>query len=102
MALYGNLSEMEFEWDVSKELTNFKKHRVAFLEAVETFLDPKAIQLVDESHSACESRYYWVGKTKGGRILTTWFTHRSDKIRIIGSAEWRKFRRVYEQAAQTE
>lgn len=29
--------DLEFEWDTSKAESNFKKHRVSFLEAMETF-----------------------------------------------------------------
>lgn len=89
---------MEFEWDVVKEADNLTKHGVEFVEAVETFLDPLGIQLTDEKHSRAETRYYWVGKTHKGRILTTRFVRRGGKIRIIGSAEWRKFKKVYETA----
>ncbi len=92
---------MEFEWDLRKERENKKKHKVSFSEAVETFADPNGIQLEDEAHSTEEERSYWVGKSDTGRVLTTRFTKRSSKIRIIGSAEWRKFRRFYE-AAQNE
>lgn len=91
---------IEFEWDISKELVNIKKHSVTFLEAIDTFLDPNGIQLVDTTHSQQEPRYYWVGKSKADRVLTTWFTYRKHKVRIIGSAEWRKFRRLYEQATK--
>jgi uncharacterized DUF497 family protein len=93
---------MEFEWDFGKERENQKKHKVSFSEAVETFSDPDGIQLVDTSHSNTEDRFYWVGKSGSGRILTTRFTKRGSKIRIIGSAEWRKFRRFYEAAQNDE
>lgn len=93
---------MEFEWDSSKELANVRKHGIAFGDAVETFFDPKGIQLRDRIHSWSEERYYWVGKTQAGRVLTTWFTRRGRLIRIIGSAEWRKFRRIYYETAQNE
>ena len=89
---------MEFEWDFRKERENQKKHKVSFSEAVEAFSDPNGIQLVDTSHSNSEERFYWVGKSDSGRVLTTRFTRRGPKIRIIGSAEWRKFRRLYETA----
>jgi uncharacterized DUF497 family protein len=92
---------VEFEWDLSKELANVKKHKVSFPESVETFFDPRGIQMVDKKHSADEPRFYWVGKSKQGRVLTTWFTRRGDKIRIIGCAEWRHLRRIYE-TTQTE
>ena len=90
---------MEFEWDLEKELENIKKHQVSFLEAQETFLDPFGIAMKDIIHS-CESeeRFYWIGQNSDGRILTTRFTYRKTKIRIFGSAEWRKFRRIYEAA----
>ena len=86
---------MQFEWDLPKELINLAKHGVTFAEAVESFSDPKGFALANEAHSSKEKRFYWVGKSKNGRILTTRFTRRGDKIRIIGSAEWRKFRRMY-------
>ncbi len=93
---------MDFEWDASKELLNIRKHRVTFVEAVETFLDPSGFQLVDRKHSRMEARFYWVGKSKSGRVLTIWFTRRPDRIRIIGCAEWRAFRRLYHEETQAE
>lgn len=91
---------MDFEWDLSKEQENIRKHRVTFAEAVESFRDPQGIKLVDAGHSSDEERNYWVGKSATGRILTSWFTLRGHRIRIIGCAEWRKFRRYYYEAAK--
>ncbi len=48
---YGKTMTVGFEWDLSKDLANLRKHKVSFLESVETFLDPKGIQLVDQKHS---------------------------------------------------
>jgi uncharacterized DUF497 family protein len=48
---------VEFEWDASKELTNIKKHDIPITDAVETFFDPKGIQLIDSKHSGSESRF---------------------------------------------
>jgi uncharacterized protein len=89
---------MNFEWDKNKEIENLRKHKVAFTEAVESFYDPMGIVLRDNKHSAQEKRWYWVGESKANRVLTTWYTQRGARIRIIGSAEWRKFRRLYETA----
>lgn len=86
---------MEFEWDAKKEKENLRKHKVSFLEAVESFSDPNGFALIDERHSSTEKRFYWVGKISSGKVLTTRFTRRVGKIRIIGSAEWREFRRMY-------
>lgn len=93
---------MNFEWDYLKEFENIKKHSVSFAEAVETFSDPDGITLEDEKHSSDEDRFYWVGKSSSGRILTTRYTRRGDRIRIIGSAQWRKFRKLYNETTKTE
>jgi uncharacterized protein len=92
---------MEFEWDASKDADNLRKHRVSFAEAVESFFDPHGLLLVDEKHSGAEDRFYWVGKSSSGRVLTTRFTRRGTRIRIIGSAEWREFRRLYSEKTET-
>jgi uncharacterized DUF497 family protein len=95
-------SLMEFEWDYSKEAENLRKHRVSFAEAVETFSDPRGLVLEDENHSSSEDRFYWVGKSGSARILTTRFTRRGNKIRIIGCAEWRRFKVIYYEAAKVK
>ncbi|MEP6890882.1 MAG: BrnT family toxin [Nitrospirota bacterium] len=92
---------MEFEWALSKELENLRKHGVTFSGAVESFLDPQGFQLVDEKHSVREKRFFWVGRLSTGRVLTTRFTKRGDKIRIFGSADWGKFRRLYDARTKT-
>lgn len=91
---------VEFDWDISKEEANIEKHGISFTEAVECFRDPKGVQVVDVKHSVGEKRYYWVGKSESGRVLTTWFTKRGTTIRIIGCAEWRKFRRFYDETTK--
>ena len=93
---------MQFEWDLGKETENLRKHRVSFAEAVESFYDPEGFLLVDEKHSTTEERFYWVGKTLSDRVLTTRFTRRGARIRIIRSAEWRAFRRLYDEKAKNE
>jgi uncharacterized DUF497 family protein len=96
------LRPVEFEWDLQKEIQNICKHSVSFTEAVESFLDPAGFQLVDVKHSVQEKRLYWVGRISTGRVLTTRFTRRRNKIRIIGSAEWRQFRRLYHETTQSQ
>ncbi len=94
---------MEFEWDKDKEVENIRKHKITFIEAVDSFFDFNGIQLIDEAHSTeLEKRYYWIGLAKSGRVLTTYFTKRRGVIRIIGSAEWRKFRRLYYETTKNE
>src|SRR4051812_23685240 len=93
---------VEFEWDLSKERANIKKHGHSFSEAVEAFQDPKGVQLIDRKHSDLEHRFYWVGKASSGKILTVRFTRRGNKVRIFGCADWRKFRSFYYEAAKTK
>lgn len=94
------LCVVEFEWDLAKEQSNIKKHGHTFSEGVEAFQDPMGVQLIDPEHSTQEDRFYWIGKTSSGKILTVWFTRRAKKIRIIGCAEWRKMRSLYYEAAK--
>lgn len=93
---------MEFEWDALKEIVNIRKHGIPFAVAVETYFDPNGFQMVDRKHSDQERRFYWVGKTNTGRVLTTWFTRRGKIIRIIGCAERRKFRRLYYETTEAK
>lgn len=93
---------MEFEWDATKEVSNISKHGVSFANSIETFFDPNGFKLVDHNHSDKEPRFYWVGQTKKNRVLTTWFSERDSIIRIIGCAEWRKFRRLYYETTKSQ
>jgi uncharacterized DUF497 family protein len=93
---------MEFEWDLSKEIENLQKHGIDFMEAIETFSDPDGFQLKDTKHSIVEARFFWVGKSRTGKVITTRFTRRGNIIRIIGAAAWRKFGRLYNERTKTK
>ena len=85
-----------FEFDTEKEAKNLAKHGIDFETASEVFFDDNVIVAPDSKHSHVEFRWYAVGKIKDGRIVTVWFTRREGKVRIIGAAELRKWRREYE------
>ena len=87
---------MTFEWDLQRELANIARHRISFREAVEVFVDPGVIHLEDERHSFEENRFYAVGKSSWGHVVTVRYTMRGHTIRIFGAAKWRKWRRFYE------
>ena len=87
---------MTFEWDLQRELENIAKHRIFFREAIEVFADPQVIHVEDERHSSEEDRFYAVGKTSRGNVVTVRYTVRGRTIRIFGAAMWRKWRRFYE------
>ncbi len=99
MYKYGTIV---FEWNEKKSLQNFEKHGVSFIEALSCFKDKDGFSLKDIKHSQSEDRAYWVGCSNKGRILTTYYTERAGTFRLIGSAEWRKFRRIYYERAETK
>lgn len=89
---------MEFEWDRGKEEANRNKHGFDFSEAVTCFYDPESLVVEDISHSAMETRFYLIGRSSSGEILTVRHTRRGTTMRIFGCARWRKFRKFYETA----
>ena len=84
-----------FEWDENKNAENRLKHGVSFFEAQKAFLDPNRLIAEDLDHSVDELRYYCFGQVLDG-IMTVRFTHRGNKIRIIGAGYWRKGKKIYE------
>jgi len=78
---------VNFELDENKNSANNKKHSILFEEAQLAFLDKNRIILEDVNHSDEEKRYFCIGKVKH-QIITVRFTHRKNKIRIIGAGLW--------------
>ena len=85
-----------FEWDGDREAENKAKHGVDFETAQYAFFDKRRLIVHDAEHSSLEERWFCIGKVKE-RILTVRFTYRGEVIRIFGAAEWRKWRKFYEQ-----
>lgn len=90
---------MEFEWDLDKEQSNVRKHRIGFTEAMTVFNDPFEITIEDRAHSLDEDRFLSLGTSEADRLLVVSYTEReSERIRIIGArAASRRERRQYEQ-----
>ena len=88
---------MEFEWDVKKSDTNFKKHGVSFHEAATVFGDSLAITFSDPDHSIEEHRFLTFGHSGMSRLLVVVHTERHGKTRIISSRPaTRHERKIYE------
>ena len=87
---------MEFEWDDSKDILNVAKPGLSFYEAQDAFFDRNRVILLDTKHSSTEKRYFCIGKTTSGGIVTVRFTIRNGRIRIIGAGYWRKGKRIYD------
>jgi uncharacterized DUF497 family protein len=47
----------EFEWDVDKETANLQKHGVSFSQATASFLDPFAVDWIDDREDYGEAPY---------------------------------------------
>lgn len=79
------MQNYSFEWDITKETTNQKKHDVSFEEAKSVFLDENAIQFYDFDHSNEEERYIMLGFSAKLRLLVVIHTFRKadNVIRII-------------------
>lgn len=90
------MEKSHFEWNENKESSNKKKHNVSFYVAQKAFLDPNRVIAKDLAHSNTEQKYYCFGKVDG-EIMTVRFTHRGNKIQIIGEGYWRRGRKIYEQ-----
>lgn len=75
----------DFEWDSKKASSNFRKHKVPFELAATVFLDLMALSIFDESHSRYEERWFTIGYTSNGVLLSVAHTHEvvsANRIRI--------------------
>ncbi len=84
-----------FEWDEQKNILNQLKHSISFEKAQLAFSDNQRIIAKDIEHSTSEERFYCFGKVEG-EIVTTRFTMRGKRIRIISAGYWRKGKKIYE------
>ena len=85
-----------FEWDEKKEADNKSKHSLEFETAQYAFFDPDRLIVHDSEHSEVEERWFCIDKVDN-LVLTVRFTYRDGVIRIFGAAQWRKWRKFYEQ-----
>lgn len=80
---------MKFEWDISKEKLNIKKHGITFEQASYVFTDHFALSKHDDEHSDNEDRWILLGKTLNEQILVVVHTFRADSgtefVRIISA-----------------
>jgi len=76
---------MQFEWDPEKARRNYKKHGVAFDEAVTVFYDPLSATFNDPDHSANEQRFITIGFSSQNRLLVVAYSERRKSTRIISA-----------------
>ena len=77
---------MKFSWDPRKADTNFRKHGIAFDEAITVFNDPLALIFDDMAHSDDEHREIIIGFSTLSRLVLVCFVERDkDTIRLISA-----------------
>jgi uncharacterized protein len=75
---------MVYEWDDPKAISNFSKHGVRFVSAVEAFFDPLRLDTEDQRHDHNEERRVTIGMIEG-RLFVVAYTPRGESIRLISA-----------------
>jgi uncharacterized DUF497 family protein len=81
------MSEVRFEWDKFKALSNEQKRDISFEEAQSVFYDENARLMYDPEHSHNEERYILLGMSATLRLLIVCHLYRENDelIRIISA-----------------
>jgi uncharacterized DUF497 family protein len=81
------MSELQFDWDEAKAISNAKKHGVTFEEAKSVFLDDQAKLIPDPDHSDAEERFVLLGYSTQLKLLVVCHCYRAAgrKIRLISA-----------------
>ncbi len=88
------MSELQFEWDETKNTANQKKHGVSFEEAKTVFADGFARLIHDPDHSEGEARFILLGMSIHFHLLIVCHCERDvDRIRIISARKADKHER---------
>ena len=88
---------MEFEWDETKNLTNIRKHGIAFDTAKRIFWGAVATSR-DRRKDYGEDRHISIGRVEPGAVIVVVHTERRGRVRLISArAASRKERRVYDE-----
>jgi hypothetical protein len=85
---------LSFDWDRGNKAKNWLKHKVHFKEAEEVFLNRPLKIFPDKKHSIAEKRFQALGITDNKRKLSTFFTIRNKKIRVISARDQNKKERI--------
>ena len=82
--------EYNFEWDINKARTNFRKHKVSLARATSVFRDPLAMSVIDHEHDEIEERWLTLGQADNGQLLVVVHTFQENGddtvvVRIISA-----------------
>ena len=92
------MSELYFEWDSDKSVSNLKKHGISFEEAKTVFSDHYARLIADPDHSQDEERFILLGTSIESNLLIVCHCIRDkESVRIISARKAdKKERKAYE------
>jgi len=77
---------VDFEWDDTKDLSNQRKHGLAFSEAQRLFESGvDYLEIFDAEHSEFEDRFIAIGPIDLGLVVVVYTQLEEGVIRIIGS-----------------
>mgnify|MGYP001576227993 CR=1 FL=1 len=81
------MTDIRFDWDKQKAVTNKKKHGVSFEEASTVFYDDDALEFHDSEHSEDEDRFIMLGLSFNVRVLVVCHCVRASEsvIRIVSA-----------------
>jgi len=81
------MTNLQFEWDEAKAVSNLRKHAITFEEAKTVFIDERGKLIGDPDHSDVENRFILLGISAVLRVLVVVHAYRTDKhvIRIISA-----------------
>jgi uncharacterized DUF497 family protein len=79
-----------FQWDEAKADANARKHGVTFVLASSVFHDPRLLTIADLEHSEIEERWFSVGLTSSGMLISVAYTWSDEdpvavRIRLISA-----------------
>lgn len=81
------MKNLQFVWDINKEVQNIKKHKISFKDAQTVFYDDNARLIYDPDHSETEDRFILLGLNKSIDILVVCHCYKENDeiIRIISA-----------------
>ena len=93
------MTDLIFEWDENKNISNTKKHGISFNEAKTVFTDQYARLIADPDHSEDEDRFILLGTSIDSRLLVVCHCIRmNETIRIVSARKAdRRERAIYEE-----
>jgi uncharacterized DUF497 family protein len=89
-----------FQWDEANASKNWTRHEVSQTEAEQVCLNRPVV--VTDARSGTEGRWFAFGRTDGDRLLTTVFTIRGPRLRVISARPMSRLeRKRYDQATRS-